>query len=298
MKQTSKSYIYIALTIASWSTVATAFKLSLQHYTNYELVLVAAITAVISFAIVISFQRKWPLLKRITTKDWKTLAITGLLSPVGYYLVLFKAYDLLPAQIASSINYSWPIVLTVLLAIVFKQRIHSLKYLGMIISLGGVSAISFASQAYEGEITGIGLPLAFLSAFMWATFWIISRKSDHIDNVLKLLIIFSFGLIYLLIGTLFVDVDLSFESELMYAAYVGLFEMAIPFVFFGLALKKTDNPALINQLCFLSPFISLFIINAVLGEKILLGTIIGLILIVSGILFNEYGVKRISKKTF
>lgn len=296
MKQTSKSYIYIALTIASWSTVATAFKLSLQHYSNYELVLVAAITAVVAFAIVISFQRKWHLLKTITYKDWKTLAITGLLSPVGYYLVLFKAYDLLPAQIASSINYSWPIVLTVLLAIVFKQRIHSLKYLGMIISLGGVSAISFASQSYEGEITGIGLPLAFLSAFMWAIFWIISRKSDHIDNVLKLLIIFSFGLIYLLIGTLFVDIDLKFEIELMYAAYVGLFEMAIPFIFFGLALKKTDNPALINQLCFLSPFISLFIIKAVLKEEIFVGTIVGLILIVSGILFNEYAVKRISKK--
>lgn len=297
MKQTSKSYIYIALTIASWSTVATAFKLSLQHYSNYELVLVAAITAVLTFAIVISFKRKWHLLKTITTKDWKTLAITGLLSPAGYYLVLFKAYDLLPAQIASSINYSWPIVLTVLLAIVFKQRIQGLKYLGMGISLGGVSAISFASEAYEGEITGIGLPLAFLSAFMWATFWIISRKSDHIDNVLKLFIIFSFGLIYLLIGTLFVDIHLKFESELMYAAYVGLFEMAIPFIFFGLALKKTDNPALINQLCFLSPFISLFIINAVLGEKILFGTIIGLILIISGIIFNEYAVKRISKKT-
>ncbi len=297
MKETSKSFIYIAIVIASWSTVATAFKLSLQHYSNYELILVAAITAVLAFAVVISFQRKWHLLKTITSKDWKTLAITGLLSPTGYYLVLFKAYDLLPAQIASSINYSWPIILTVLLAIVFKQRIQSLKYLGMAISLAGVSAISFASQAYEGEITGIGLPLAFLSAFMWATFWIISRKSDHIDNVLKLFIIFSFGLAYLLIGTLFVDVDLRFESELMYAAYVGLFEMAIPFVFFGLALKKTDNPALINQLCFLSPFISLFIINAVLGEKILFGTIIGLTLIISGIIFNEYAVKRINKKT-
>lgn len=281
------------IAVASWSTVASAFKISLRHYSYYELLLVAAISALLVFALVITFQKKWAQLKTISRKEWGLFAITGLLSPTGYYLILFKAYDLLPAQIAQSINYSWAIVLTLLLALVMKQRIPLLKFLGMVISLGGVALISLGSESFSGvQLSITGLLLAFLSAFVWASFWILNKKNEHIDNVLALFVIFLFGSIFLLVGLLFVDVQLNSLKGVLSAVYVGLFEMAIPFIFFGLALKKTNNPALVNQLCYLSPFISLFIIRSVLGEPIYTTTFIGLALIVGGILFNEYGIKR------
>ncbi len=295
MKPSSKSYLHIAIAVASWSTVASAFKIGLRHYSYYELLLVASITALVMFALVISFQKKWHLLKSITRKDWVLFAITGLLNPAVYYLILFKAYDLLPAQIAQSINFSWAIVLTLLLAVVMKQRIPALKFVGMAISLGGVTLISIGSETFAGvQLSITGLILAFISTFVWATFWILNRKSEHIDNVLALFVSFLFGSFFLLIGLLFVDVQLYSLSGVLSAVYVGLFEMAIPFIFFGLALKKTDNPALINQLCYLAPFISLFIIRSVLGEQIYLTTFVGLVLIVGGILFNEYGVKKLT----
>ena len=296
MKDTSKSLIYIAIAVASWSTVASAFKIGLRYYSYYELLLVAAVTASMIFALVITIQKKWYLLKSITRKEWILFAITGLLSPAGYYLILFQAYDLLPAQIAQSINYSWAIVLTLLLALVTRQRIPLLKYLGMAISLGGVALISLGSDTIVGvKLSILGLLLAFLSAFVWASFWILNKKSEHIDNILALFISFFFGSLFLLVGLLFIDVQLYSSKGLLSAIYVGLFEMVIPFIFFGLALKKTDNPALINQLCYLSPFISLFIIRSVLGEQIYFTTFIGLVLIVGGILFNEYGVRRIKR---
>ena len=296
MKQSSKSFLHVGIAVASWSTVASAFKIGLRHYSYYELLLVSAITALLVFALVISFQKKWYLLKRINRKQWYLFAITGLLSPAGYYLILFKAYDLLPAQIAQSINYSWAIVLTLLLALFMRQRIPALKYLGMAISFGGVALISLGSESFSGvQLSITGLFLAFISAFVWASFWILNKKSEHIDNVVALFASFLFGAIYLLIGTLFVDVQLQSFKGLLSSVYVGLFEMAIPFIFFGLALKKTDNPALINQLCYLSPFISLFIIRMVLKEPIYLTTFVGLVLIVGGILFNEYGVKKLKR---
>lgn len=296
MKDSSKSLIYIAIAVASWSTVASAFKIGLRYYSYYELLLVAAVTASMIFALVITIQKKWYLLKSITRKEWILFAITGMLSPAGYYLILFQAYDLLPAQIAQSINYSWAIVLTLLLALVTRQRIPLLKYLGMAISLGGVALISLGSDTIVGvKLSILGLLLAFLSAFVWASFWILNKKSEHIDNILALFISFFFGSLFLLVGLLFIDVQLYSSKGLLSAIYVGLFEMVIPFIFFGLALKKTDNPALINQLCYLSPFISLFIIRSVLGEQIYFTTFIGLVLIVGGILFNEYGVRRIKR---
>ncbi len=295
MKDTSKSFVHVAIAVASWSTVASAFKIGLRHYSYYELLLVAALSALVILSVVISIQRKWHLLKTISRKEWLLFAFTGLLNPAGYNLILFKAYDLLPAQIAQSINYSWAIVLTLLLALFMRQRIPALKFLGMAISLSGVALISLGSGSFTGsgiQLSATGLILAFLSAFVWATFWILNTKSSHIDNVFALFLSFLFGSLFLLFGLLFVDVQLASFKGMMSSIYVGLFEMAIPFIFFGLALKKTDNPALINQLCYLSPFISLFIIQSVLGEPIYFTTIVGLLLIIGGILFNEYGIRN------
>jgi len=80
--------------------------------------------------------------------------------------------------------------------------------------------------------------------------------------------------------------------------YVGAFEIAIPFICFGMAIRMTSNPALVNQLCYLSPFMSLFFISIVLGEQIYLSTYIGLILIVGGIVFNQYFAHRITMKLY
>jgi drug/metabolite transporter (DMT)-like permease len=57
-------------------------------------------------------------------------------------------------------------------------------------------------------------------------------------------------------------------------------------------MRITSNPALINQLCYLSPFLSLFFIAVVLQEPIVITTYIGLALIVAGIVFNEYFVRK------
>ncbi len=294
MKQNNKAILYACVAVLSWSTVATAFKKSLEHITHFELVLVACLTSLVIFTVLMTVQKKWGLLKELTVKEWGYFALLGLLNPVAYYLVLFKSYDLLPAQVAQPINYAWPIVLVVLLAIFTRQPVPAGKYIGMAISLSGVATISLGGgQAIGGNLPVNGLLLAALSAFLWASYWVVNNKNkDRFDASLAFFMTFFFGSIYMIIGSLFVGVDLNTAPGVLWGAYVGAFEMGIPFIFFGMAMRTTDNPALINQLSYLSPFMSLFIISMVLGEKIVPTTMIGLALIVSGIVFNEYFVKK------
>jgi drug/metabolite transporter (DMT)-like permease len=245
-----------------------------------------------------TIQKKWSLLKGLTGKEWGYFALLGLLNPVAYYLVLFKSYDLLPAQVAQPINYAWPIVLVVLLAFVTKQRIPGKKYIGMAISLAGVATISLGGGlAMENGLSVSGLLLAALSAFLWALYWVVNNKNkERFDASLAFFMTFFFGSLYMGVASLFVGVDLNTVPGLLWGSYVGAFEMGIPFICFGLAMRKTDNPTLINQLTYLSPFMSLFIISIVLGEKIVPTTMIGLALIVFGIIFNEYFVKSKASK--
>lgn len=289
MKNNKQAVIYTILAIASWSTVASAFKIGLRYYTYFELILVASIVAMFAFAVVMTLQQKWKLIRKIELKGWVSYMYIGLLNPALYYLILFRSYDLLPAQIAQPINYFWPTLLTLLLAIFFRQNIPAFKFIGMLISFAGVILISVGTERVADiELSKTGILLAFASAFLWALFWILNRNNQKTDMVVGLFLSFLFGTLYLSVAAMFIPVNLISTAGLLAAAYVGLFEMAIPFIFFGLALQKSTNLSFTNQLIYLSPFISLFIIHLVLDETIYFTTYVGLFLIVSGILLNEY----------
>lgn len=123
----------------------------------------------------------------LSGRKWLYYALLGLLNPVGYYLVLFKAYDLLPAQIAQPVNYIWPIMLLILLALFTHHPIPSSKYIGMFISLLGVTLISWGT-GYSGKetISYYGLLLALLSALLWAIYWMIQNKQKEKQTVVSL----------------------------------------------------------------------------------------------------------------
>lgn len=293
MKNDNKAIVYACLAVLSWSTVATAFKVALRSLTYFELLLVASLTSLVIFTVLLTFQRKWKLVCSLSAKQWGYFAGMGLLNPVAYYLSLFSAYSLLPAQVAQPINYAWPIVLLILLALFAGQPIPKKRYIGMFVSLAGVVLISVGTgSAGNMSISPTGLLLAALSAVLWATYWMINNKQkDSTDSSVVLFMTFLFGSMYLLAGTAVVGVNLPTLTGVLSGMYVGGFEMGIPFIFFGLAMRKTSNPALINQLCYLSPFMSLFFIAVILGEQIVFTTYIGLALIVLGIVYNQYFVK-------
>ena len=282
-----------SVAVLSWSTVATAFKVALSYLTHFEMLLVASFTSLAIFAVVLTVQRRWGAVKALPRQTWGYFALLGLLNPVAYYLVLFKSYDLLPAQVAQPVNYFWPIFLLVLLALFAKQRIPAKKYVGMFISLGGLVLISAGGgQMGNLEISPFGLFLGLMSAVLWATYWMVNNKNSHkADATIACFMSFLFGSIYLAIGALFVGVNLHTLPGILSGMYVGAFEMGIPFICFGLAIRTTSNPALVNQLCYLSPFLSLFFVSTILGEQIVPTTYIGLSLIVAGIVFNEYFAK-------
>ncbi|MBP1613378.1 MAG: family transporter [Bacteroidetes bacterium] len=287
MKQENKAIVCAGVAVLSWSTVASAFKIALSHLTSFELLLIASCTALLIFTCTLFLQKKWSLVRSLSRKQWGRFVWMGLLNPVLYYLVLFRAYDLLPAQIAQPINYTWPIVLLVLLSLFAGQPIPKKKYIGMFLSLAGVALISFGSGSLGGApISVIGVLLAVLTSFLWASYWILTNKKNDVDGTVALFAGFLFGTLYLVIGACVVGINIHSLPGLLSGMYVGAFEIGIPFVCFGYAIRKTSNPALINQMCYLSPFLSLFLIHAVLGEQIVVSTYIGLLLIVSGIVFN------------
>ena len=288
-----KAYFYAVIVVLVWSTVASAFKISLRYLEPIHLLFYATAVSILALFFIILLQKKTALLRKCSPGDYLKSALLGFLNPFLYYVVLFQAYSLLPAQQAVSLNYTWAIQLVILSIPLLKQKIGMRSFLAIIIGYVGVLIIATQGNIASLRIANVqGTLLALGSAVIWALFWIYNIK-DRRDAVIKLLLNFVFGFafvgIYLIVSGRFVIPEL---PGLAGAIYVGLFEMGITFVLWLQALRLSKTTAQVSNLIYLTPFLSLFIINIVVGEKILISTVIGLIFIIAGIILQRYPLRR------
>ena len=286
MKQQNKAYLFAFAAIACWSTIGSAFKISLRYLSPLELLFISSLVACIVLFLILVAQGKVRLLLSLTMKELFLSAFLGLLNPFLYYIVLLKAYNLLQAQEAGTLNYIWPLVLVLLSIPMLRQRISFLSIIAIVVSFLGIIVISTHPERASGNVATadpFGVILAIGSAFFWALYWIYNVK-DKREAVSKLFLNFCFGFLYTLI---FIAVSGRFHlpgwQGLAGGVYIGLFEMGITFVLWLYALKYSSTTAKVSNLIYLSPFISLIIIHFTVGETILPSTIVGLILIISGI---------------
>lgn len=293
MKNQNKAYILAILTVLFWSTIATAFKLSLKYLDNFQLLFYSSLFSCIVLFIILIITGKFKFILATKLRDILSSALLGFLNPFLYYLVLLKAYSLLKAQEAGTLNYIWPIVLVLLSVPFLKQKIHWLSLIAIFISFSGIIIIST-----EGNISTLdfkeplGVVLAIGSSIFWSLFWIFNLR-DHRDEVVKLLLNFIFGTIYIGLLLPFVSDFYPADSRgLIGALYIGLFEMGLTFVIWLKSLKLAQNTAIMSNLVYLSPFISLLIIRSVIGEKILFSTVMGLSLIIIGIIVQHLSRKQ------
>lgn len=285
MTRHNQAYIYAGISVLLWSTVPTAFKVTLRHLDPYQVLFYASLASTLVLFAILVVQGKLGLLRTYTRKQWLLSAALGLLNPAVYYIVLFEAYLLLPAQEAQPLNMVWPLVVVLLSIPLLKQRIGWVSIVAVCISFVGVLVISTHGDLLGFKFTSLnGTVLALASAFLWASFWIANVR-DKRDEVAKLFINFMVGFVLVGIAVAFMsDFRVDGIDGLVGAVYIGIFEMGITFVTWAKALSLARTTAHVSHLIYVTPFISLIFVNFILDERILGSTVIGMILVVGGIL--------------
>ena len=257
-----------------------------------QLLFYATLISLCVIGTVLVFQRKASLLRSLSKKDVAHSAFLGLFNPFLYYMVLLKAYSILLAQEAVALNYIWPVMLVLLSIPLLRQPISLKSVIAICISFMGTFIIATGGHILDFRFSNpFGVALALGSAVFWAFFWILNVK-DKRDEVSKLFLNFVFGFIYILIYSLatgnFIIPD---AKGLMGVTYIGFFEMGITFIFWLKALQLSVTTAKVTNLIYIAPFLSLLIVSIVVGEKIMISTLLGLAFIVSGIVLQQYSRK-------
>lgn len=293
MKDQRRAMLFGLGAVLLWSTVATAFKLTLGYYTPLQMLLMACLTSVAVMAILLAVQGQLSGVFRLSRRQYLQSVLMGLINPCLYYLLLFGAFDRLPAQEAQPINYTWALVLAYLSVPFLGHSLRLTDILAGLVCYGGVVVI--ATRGNLADLTfsdPLGVALAIGSTLVWASYWILATR-DRREPVAGLLLNFLFGLPFILAVTWWQDGLPPLNSGgFAGSLYVGIFEMGLAFVLWSRAMKLATNTARVSNLIFISPFLSLVFIYLILGEVILASTWIGLILIVAGLWVQQAGSKR------
>jgi drug/metabolite transporter (DMT)-like permease len=289
MTKTRQSYLYAGVAIFFWSTVPTAFKISLGELDVLPMLTMASLSSMLALLIIVLTSGKWDLIRQNSSKDLLNSAILGLINPFLYYLILLKAYTLLPAQVAQPLNMIWPIILVFLSVPLLGQKIERKSFLALFISFIGVYLISSKGNPFHfdgSDLTGVFLATG--SSVFWAFYFILNVR-DKRDEAVKLLLNFLFGSFYLLVAIILTGKwqDGIGLKGVLGSVYIGFFEMGITFFFWLKALSLATTTDKVSNLVYFAPFFSLLLVHYILNEPVYYTSPVGLILIIGGILIQN-----------
>ena len=298
MTNSGKALAYGLATVTIWSTVASAFKIALRHMDPLQLLLAACAASIVALGGILVVQGKLGALFRMERREMARCALLGALNPFLYYMILFQAYDLLPAQEAQPINYTWAVTLSLLSVPLLGQKMSLKDLAAILLSYSGVVFISTHGEPLSLHFSNpVGVALALGSTIIWALYWIFNTRSKA-DPMAGLLLGFLAGFPLILSATLiFSELPTLTIESLAAATYVGFFEMGITFALWITAMKYAALPdgggtARVANLIFLSPFLSLILIHFLVGEDILPATVAGLGFIIAGNALMQYRRKQ------
>lgn len=288
MKNQKKAYVYAGIAIFFWSTVASAFKIGLQEIDFIQFLFFATWTSFLILLAINIGTGNLNLVRKTGARDLAFAALMGALNPFAYYLVLFRAYEILPAHIAQPLNMVWPIVLVFLSVLMLAQKIRLISFLALFICFVGVYFISSQGDPWSFQLREpLGVALAVGSSVIWSLFWILNVKRGG-NETFQLALNFLFAAIY--ISLLMIALDRFHNLNPLgigLSAYAGAFEMGISFLLWIKAMKLTLSNDRISNLVYFAPFLSLVFIHFFVGEKIFVTSLIGLSLIMLGILLEK-----------
>ena len=211
------------------------------------------------------------------------LIVMGLMVAISS-LTLFESYNHMEAGIASTLLFVYPIIVALIMAVVYKEKLSTLTILCILMALGGISLLYQTSDGSTLSIVGVALVMA--SSLSYALY-IVGVNRPRFKNIATLKLTF-----YVLVfGILLFLVRVKFGTELQVPSQwhqwgnliaLAIFPTAVSFLCTTMAIQYIGStPTAI--LGALEPLTAVFFGVTVFGESLTPRISCGIIMIVSAV---------------
>jgi len=221
---------------------------------------------------------------RLKIKEIGVFLALGILFSLSSDL-LFLAYDRLSAGVASTILFVFPVIVAIIMAVFFRERISLIMIISMAITLAGVYVLSSASTT---GINFIGLALAMGSAFAYAIYIVTVNKSNIKASGIKTTFYsLLFSALYYLVKSLIGKESLQIP-DLQILLHISLFGLitsviSITTLVYAIGYIGSTPTAILGAL---EPVVAVMISVMLFGENLTFALILGMLLIVGGVLVS------------
>ena len=282
-----KNYIYAGITVLIWSTLATAAKLVLNTFPNFEALAVSSVFAFVFLLVLNIVKGSFKEMKKYRFSDYLKMAGLGFLGLFMYSALYYYGIAELGSQEACILNYLWPIMIVLFACIILKEKLTVRKILAMLMSFCGIIVLTLGggTAGSGNRITGI---LACVAAAVCYGLFSVLNKKHSLDQNVTMMFIWLTTAVCSFASNAFIEEWKPIEgAQWIGMLWLGVVVNAVAYLLWALALKGADDSAGIANLAYFVPFLSIIISAVVLGEKITVNAVFALVLIVGGILLQS-----------
>ena len=227
---------------------------------------------------------------KISGKELKTLGSLGLLfaaSSITYY----QSFRFMDAGIASTILFVYPVMVAVIMATCFKEKVTASTVAAIILALVGIGLLYKGGEGVS--LSAIGVLLVMVSSLTYAVYIVVVNQSSISMSSLKLTFYVLLICMFSLLAYSFTSPDLKLmlppsPRAWFFACWLGLVPTVLSLVFMTVAVHEVGaTPTAIMGA--LEPLTAVAIGVMAFGESLTFRLFIGIVLILSSVLLIVLG---------
>lgn len=284
---TVNGLFYAALSSASFG-FSPLFSLGLiaAGLTNWDVLSYRWLTAAAVLVIYAAIKKKNLKLNSFD-EIWKVMLLSALRSLTSITLLI--GYANIASGIASTINFMYPVIVALCMMIIYGEDRSWVNVLAIIIAILGVYLMASGDGlAVEGGNTTLGLVCSLISAFSFAAYYIVMKKTkaDKIEAVKFTTWIMLLSGIYFVAGGLISDGKITMVTDFkswMNILGLGLWATMVS-NFTGVKAIRRIGPTLTSILGALQPLTAVVLGIIFLDEHLGISTISGILLILTAVI--------------
>lgn len=292
---TVKGLFYAAISSASFG-FSPLFSIALitAGLTHFDILAYRWLTAA-AVLVIYAFSKGKTLRFNSFSEAWKTILLSALRAITSITLLI--GYANIASGIASTINFMYPVIVTLCMMIFFGEKKSWVNIGAVLLSVVGVYLMASGDGLeVEGGNTLLGLICSIISAVSFAAYYIIMKRSraDKIEAVKFTTWIMLLSGIYFVIGGLAVEGKITLVTgakEWGYILGLGLWATMVS-NFTGVKAVRRIGPTLTSILGALQPLTAVILGALFLNEHLGLKAIAGIILIMTAVIIIVLRTKK------
>ena len=213
---------------------------------------------------------------------WKIILLSALRAITSVTLLI--GYVNISSGIAATINFMYPVIVTLTMVIFFGEKRSAVDYLAILASIFGVYLLASGdSIVAHGGNTKLGLTCSLISAFSFAAYYIVMKqvKADKIEVVKFTTWIMMLSALYFIICAFIFNGKLTIITDtksLLNALGLGLWATMVSNIT-GVKGIRRIGPTMTSVLGALQPVTAVILGVLFLGEHLYLRSLIGISII-------------------